>query len=444
MVGNKRKITFSVSYIIALLFIGFKLTSWCGTDRPSIPAQKKVVWLNVFVHGIMSIKPHLSWNNFMLFIKDKVEGTLYEKTVELMREDPFFYKNQAMQQLGLHEVGAQSAEGNSCANLAFILNEITQHYEVTPHANRYYTFGWSGLLSAKSRYRESKLLFKQLSKEVKRLKADNFEPRIRIFGYSHGGNVTLNLARVRKQKYPHSSLSINELVLLGTPIIKDTDYLINDPLFKEVYNLYSLRDRVQPLDVFSHGQTFSSRLFRSRKRFKLPDKLVQIQLKVTRCKKNTCKDSKKYARSLDFSRRKTVFGKSGLLRDISPGHMELWFFGWTPVHYRSSYPLHPLPTVAFAPPIMYHAKKIAESISPERSVIADIRPEHNVILFRRQGHHAVHSTVPYLPREKLRKLHDAIHSCKPKMYSDDIYKAHVKDAVDNAREALEISRSNEP
>jgi len=444
MASNKR-LSISIAYVIAILVIGFKLTSWCSAEKaPCIATpKKKVVWLNVFVHGIMSIKPHLSWSNFVLFMKDKVEGTLYEKTVELMREDPFFYKNQAMYQLGFHAIDPSLTEGNSCASLAFIMNKIGHHYDVTPHENKYYTFGWSGLLSAKNRYRESKKLFKKLSKEVEQLKAEGYAPRVRIFGYSHGGNVSLNLAKVKQKEYQKSTLSIDELVLLGSPIIRDTDYLINDPLFKEVYNLYSLRDRVQPLDIFAPKQTISKRLFRPRKDFTLPDKLVQIQLKVTRCKRGACKDPIKFEKSKDYSKRKIVYGKGGLLRDISPGHMELWFFGWTPVHYRPNFPLNPLPTVAFAPPIMYHARKIAQSIQPERSIVADIRPEHNVILFRRQGHHSIHSTVPFLSEAKLKELHDSIYSCKPKLYDQRIYDEHIKDAVGSAREALSISRSTE-
>lgn len=444
MISNKRITRYAV-YFVAMLVIGFKLTSWCATDtKPSIPTPKNnVVWLNVFVHGIMSIKPHLTWNNFTLFMKDKVEGTLYEKTVELMREDPFFYKNQAMFQLGFHPIDTSLREGNSCASLAFVMNKIAHHYNVTPHENRYYTFGWSGLLSAKTRYKESKKLFKGLCKEVARLKDEGYAPRVRIFGYSHGGNVSLNLAKVKQNELAPCDLTVNELVLLGSPIIRDTDYLINDPMFEQVYNLYSLRDRVQPLDVFAPKQTISKRLFRPRKGFTLPDKLVQVQLKVTRCKRGACKDPIKFEQSKDYSKSKVVYGKGGLLRDISPGHMELWFFGWTPVHYRPNFPLNPLPTVAFAPPIMYHARKLAQSIQPERSVVADIRPEHNVILFRRQGHHAIHSTVPFLTQKQLKKLHDSIHSCKPDLYDQRIYDEHIKDAVGSAREVLSISRPTE-
>ena len=373
-------------------------------------------------------------------MKDKVEGTLYEKTVELMREDPFFYKNQAMQRLGLRQVNPALIEGNSSASLAFILDEVGKHYGIESN-NRYYTFGWSGLLSRKSRYRDAKRLFKELTREIALLKSQNITPRIRIIGYSHGGNLGLNLALVRQKEFTKSNLSIDELLLLGAPVIADTDYLVNDPIFKQVFNLYSLRDRIQPMDLFAPNQIFSDRIFRPRKDFVLPDKLIQIQLKVTRCKGGVSKCPRKFDLSQDFTRPNIVYGKSGLLRDISPGHVELWFFGWTPINYRSTYPLHPLPTISFAPVITHHAKKIAQSLTPEHSIVADIRPQHKVILFRQNNHHQVHSTVPYIHQEKLTRLHDAIYQCKPELYTNDIYKAHIQDAVRNAQKIMEANRS---
>ena len=438
MAKKAKNTSFTLASLCALMLIGGFFTPLFSTNT-STSSKPQEVWLNVFVHGIMSIKPHISWNNFMLFMKDKVEGTLYEKTVELMREDPFFYKNQAMQQLGLRQVNPELIEGNSSASLAFILDEVGKHYGINAN-NRYYTFGWSGLLSRKSRYRDSKRLFKELTREAERLQTQNITPRIRIIGYSHGGNVGLNLALVRQKEFTKANLSIDELLLLGAPVIADTDYLINDPIFKQVFNLYSLRDRIQPMDLFAPNQIFSDRIFRPRKDFVLPDKLIQIQLKVTRCKEGISKSPRKFGLSQDFTRPNIVYGKSGLLRDISPGHVELWFFGWTPIHYRSTYPLHPLPTISFAPVITHHAKKIAQSLSPEHSIVADIRPQHKVILFRQNNHYRVHSTVPYIRQEKLTRLQNAIYQCKPELYSDDIYKAHIQDAVRNAQQIMEANR----
>ena len=40
----------------------------------------------------------------MKFMTDDVENSVYSKTVELMRNDPHFYRNQAMQGHGLQEI----------------------------------------------------------------------------------------------------------------------------------------------------------------------------------------------------------------------------------------------------------------------------------------------------------------------------------------------------
>lgn len=439
--GNKTYTAF-----IAVLFIGLKLSVLYPSREATPPAPKKSseeVWFNVFVHGIMSIKPHVSWNNFMLFVKDKIDGTLYEKTVELMREDPFFYKNQAMQRIGLHKVDATNTTDNSSASLSFTMEEINKHYGLQK-TSHYYTFGWSGLLSQKRRYQDAKDLFVSLEKEITKVKRqyDNPTIKVRLIGYSHGGNVSLNLGLVHQKEFPKSTLSVDELILLGTPVLTDTDYLINDQIFKKIFNLYSLSDRVQKLDFFAPKQFFSSRIFRPRKGFTLPKKLVQIQLKVTRCKNRTRACPKKFELSKDLNKRSVVYGKTGLLRDISPGHFELWFFGWTPVRYRNHYPLHPLPTVSLAPVITYHADKISASLTPEQSVVADIRPEHNTIIFRLQNSHHIHSTIPYIAPKKLEQLKQTILKHEPKLYTNEIYNDHIQDAVRNAQGIRESYKKN--
>lgn len=429
----------TVALLALLMLTGPKLSVISSTIVQ--PQTKPEIWMNVFVHGIMSIKPHLSWSNFMNFFKDEVEGTHYEKTVELMREDPFFFKNQAMQHIGLHQVDPCLIEGNSSASLAFVLDEIGKHYGIE-HKNLYYTFGWSGILSAKARLKEARRFLILLERERHRLEKEGFSVKIRLFGYSHGGNVNLNLAAAKRKFRPHSKLVIDEIVNLGTPVISDSDHLINDPMFKKIFHLYSLHDRVQPLDVFAPKQFFSTRQFKARKGFELPDKLVQVQLKVTRCKKSVLTCPKRFPASSDLSKPAVVYGNRGLLRDVSPGHSELWFFGWTPVNYRKNYPLYPLPAVAFAPVILYHAGKISQSFSPKNTIVADIRPEHELILFRKEGDHQVHSTVPYIPKDKLTKLHDAILQCKPELYTDDIYRAHIQDASRNAQQIMTTRRIN--
>lgn len=426
------------AYLFAALFIVLELSALYAPQSTQIRKQPRELWLTVFVHGIMSIKPHVSWNNFMLFLRDEIEGTLYEKTVELMREDPFFYKNQAMQRIGLHEVKAKNSTKNASSSLSFVIEEISKYYGIQK-PSRYYTFGWTGLLSQKQRYRDAKNLFLALEKEVSRVQMQYrySKIKVRLIGYSHGGNVILNLGLIHQQEFPHSTLQIDELVLLGTPIIHDTAPLLYDPMFKKVFNLYSRCDRVQKLDCFGTKQLFSYRIFQPEKGCKLPDKLVQIQVKVTRSKKNIPTSPIRHQLSMNFSKPSIVYGKSGLLRDTSPGHFELWFFGWTPVHYRSTYPLYPLPTVSFVPLLTYHGAKISQSLGNETPMIADIRPEQNIILFRSSKDSHIHSTIPYLSPQVLQELKTEILQHKPPLYTDEIYKAHIQDAVRNAQKIME-------
>lgn len=63
----------------------------------------------MYIHGIMSITPHLNVGNFMRFMNDNVLHTLYAKQVEFIRNDPFFQYAQAMQQIGLHKLDPENS-----------------------------------------------------------------------------------------------------------------------------------------------------------------------------------------------------------------------------------------------------------------------------------------------------------------------------------------------
>ena len=125
--------------------------------------------------------------------------------------------------------------------------------------NYYYTYGWTGLLSRSARYNDAKEFLTLLEAEVAKFRAQGLNPKIRLIGYSHGGTVILGqLALVKQSEQLALNFTVNEAFLLGTPIQSDTDYLIDDPLFGKVYNIFSRSDRVQKLDFFSCGQFFSA------------------------------------------------------------------------------------------------------------------------------------------------------------------------------------------
>ena len=252
------------------------------------PSHKQETWVTIFVHGIMSIQPHLTLQNVMRFIRDDVNHTVYSKTVEYMRLDPYFYLNQAMQEFGLKKIDINDLQPGHATNaIAHIYDDVTKL--TAPQTDtHYYTFGWSGLLSPTNRYNDSIRLLGELTHELQEKFWDHgVFPKIRLVGYSHGGNVCLNIAAARQNTAPHSPLSIDELILVGVPIQTETDYLANDPIFKKIYHFFSQKDRIQRIDFFSFNRVFSRRYFRNSNNFKVPKKLMQIDLKIIRSAKTS-------------------------------------------------------------------------------------------------------------------------------------------------------------
>jgi len=426
--GMNRKTIISFLIGIAMLLAYSPLRAQLNPEPADTPGE---VWLNFFVHGIMSIKPHLSAGNFLRFMRDDVENTTYSKAVEIMRGNQHFYKNQAMQGFGCERIDAAKLDkGHASGALAKILDELTLYTDGPTIKNHYYTYGWSGLLSPRCRYKESLELYKAIDREVNRYKTLGMTPKIRVVGYSHGGNVVLNLGSIRQKEPVNKDLVIDETILLGTPIQSETDYLINDSLFKKIYNIYSTGDRVQKLDFFSFGRFFSQRVFKERSGFTLPKKLIQIQLKITRNTPKSRACPKKLANTYNFKNKAIVSGKSHLLKDSSPGHAELWFFGWTPLHYRETFALNPLPTVAILPLIIKIVKEFEHLFCPIDPVIVDIRPEHGITLIKNVHKDKFHHVADFMPQELFKKLQAialpyAPESFTIKEYDQHVYKAYL-------------------
>lgn len=405
------------------------LNSLMRTPKP------EQVWINVFVHGIMSIKPHLNLSNFMRFMRDDVENTTYAKTVELMRQDSFFFQNQAMQDIGFKKIDpTDTTPGNASAAVSSILNDVTALSHGPNIENHYYTYGWSGLMSPTKRYKDAIALYKNIEQEVAQFTLKGITPKIRVFGYSHGGNVVLNLGAVRQREAVRKDLVIDEMLLLGTPIQKETDYLVNDQVFKKVYNIYSACDRVQKMDFFSFNRAFSRRVFSERADFILPKKLVQIQLKLTRLTPAARCNTHKIAASFNFNSGAIISGKSHLLRDSSPGHGELWFFGWTPAHYRDNFALNPLPAVAIAPFILKTVQEIEHLLVPHNPVIFDMRPEHGITLIKNVKKQKFYKIVDFIPQDELAKLQAKAKTYTPQDYTSHAYTNHVHTAYTQAHD----------
>lgn len=356
-------------------------------------------WI-IFIHGTFGLRQHLELKTFITLFKEDISQSDYKKTIDILRDDPFLYKNQPMQQLGLHEIMITTEKHPHGAQLfAQLFDKL--YYENSSHAVKYFTFGWSGVVSHKIRYLEALKLYQALREKIQEAAKNGITPKISIYGYSHGGNVILNLAQVRHDYYPDDTFAIDHIILLGTPIQKETDYHICNPLFTKATNIYSRADRIQKLDCFSFRRFFSYRRFHNCRRYKLPSKLRQIEIRI-----------RDHINDRDYDR--------------SPGHIELWFFGW-PEHkkalYRGHFPLHPLPVILFIPQILDTVEQTAQSTS----VVIELLPYLSKITVRTR-YRRKKTWTDFLPYEKISRMQEEARQNKPDSFDRSTYLAHIKTA----------------
>lgn len=110
----------------------------------------------------------------------------------------------------------------------------------------FYFFGWSGKLKHKARIKAARELYQAVQDLIAHYEEQHHQkPRIRIITHSHGGNVALNMAKI---KNCCTDACIDELILLACPVQEQTAHYAHDGLFKKIYSLYSLTDSIQVLD----------------------------------------------------------------------------------------------------------------------------------------------------------------------------------------------------
>ncbi|MCB9492966.1 MAG: hypothetical protein H6679_01705 [Epsilonproteobacteria bacterium] len=275
-------------------------------DKPG----HKQVWLNVFVHG--SFGSLLGLFSFAKVLQDQISGTTYRKVVKGMRQDEFYFKDQAILQRGLVKV-TPTFDLKQNNNRKYGAYPILKAYDEVQHwltqdsqENIYYTFGWSGLISQNSRRFEAIRLYNALSQELEDYHTRGIYPKIRLLTHSHGGNVCLNLAAIKQALNTHDfqarfsddeeehesikkmfdllatlpnkeeaaekadqkiydyvptnkSLTIDHLVMFATPIQPETEPLCAHSMFKHLFHLYSQEDYVQTSDWISSKRYYSDR-----------------------------------------------------------------------------------------------------------------------------------------------------------------------------------------
>lgn len=369
-------VKYSRIFIPALLF-GL---AWHYRQQPDNQLQmiRKDVNITVFVHGIIGIAPHLkSPKTIQKLISGNVYGSKYEQVTAHQRNNAFFGQTQCMQQRGLVAIDTNNPTINDGSSIIGALykdiSSLTDNKTQTPHF--LYTFGWSGLFSSQVWTNDARDLFKALEELSHKLRIDGYNPHIRLIGFSHGASMILKLGEIYDEQ-PQSSLVINELVLLGLPIRSPERYCVHSKLFKRIFHIFSPKDRIQCADLLSPDQFVSHRMFDKSIDGQLPAHLTQAEIKITRLQKNY--KNKELPLNLDDKLFNNACRK--VLRNMSCGHIELWFLGWTPGSYRDNFTLYPLPLVIFVPYIINAIENYATADSAH--VRFDIRPELEVALLK--------------------------------------------------------------
>lgn len=412
---------FAIFYCMILLVS----TSSTNCSHITCPVPKKQpdtpIWATVFIHG--AIKAEWIFNSLYKVVTDSVEGSTYEKAVNVVRNDPFFFHNHAMQEQGLRKIDLQGTSPFGARGIAQLHNQITALAQKAPTINYYYTYGWSGLMSSTQRFEESQQLYDELTSEMKKIhEQHHVMPHIRLIAYSHGGNVCLNLAHAKKT-LRDLCLYIDELILIGSPIQTETDYLVADPMFKKVYNFYSPGDMVQPSDFFSAKG--SRRTFKPRAQFSPPDKLKQICVKIARYTPR--KQSSSLPRPLPLEYKKSNIKR----RSMNPGHIELWYLGWTVSMYRNNFPLHPLPVVDF---VSFITAQVDQEPSLGNNIIVTLQPQKEIMRVKNKYGHEK-KTLPFIPFATFEAFQKDALAYKP---NDNFYKERKR----RFDEALRFARAS--
>lgn len=166
-----------------------------------------------------------------------------------------------------------------------IANTLNKYNATRFPLNTFYIFCWSGKLNADLRERTAHHLYAELKRVIAQYEQTyHCMPRIQIITHSHGGNVALNLAKI---KDPQDTLFvIDTLVLLACPVQLRTMSFIDNPMFRRIYSLYSSVDFVQVIapQLFKKSGGSDKRSFTfppfSNRCFPQRQHVTQVKMKV--------------------------------------------------------------------------------------------------------------------------------------------------------------------
>ncbi len=216
-----------MNYFIKSLISFFIFTIiGCFVFVKKIKAKRPVI--TIWIHGT-----HFVSNNTL----KNVHSLVNKATVTFLnKEIPSFHAKDGLQPISSYEQDSYLLR--KAKKLAIKSNNFPFEH--------FYTYGWSGKLSLRSREEYGIALYNELHSLLQSYRKKSRKPLIRIITHSHGGNVALQLAKA--EKLFRNYLVVDELILLACPVQEATQSLIQEPIFKEIFSLYSPLDVVQVMD----------------------------------------------------------------------------------------------------------------------------------------------------------------------------------------------------
>lgn len=321
-------------------------------EQKMLSSERKHTMI-VLVHGtllplpISPAKWFTSMKNFFTK-KEYDDKSMYHAYLDQLRfAAPYNY--QPIGPRGLHAIdtNATSKQKKLFSSYTYpIIQNIDHVWHTTighNNQNHWYTFGWYGRLDHKDRIQAAEELYQQLLREKESLaKKYELSPNaisLIVVGHSHGGNVLLNLVKA-EEKYK-KQLHISRLVLIATPIQKQTAYLAKHPMFDRVLSCYSRSDDMQVMDIVSSSNWKSKRQFN----FTHPH-LVQMEVQIG---------------------------------DLWPNHAEWWLWNApNNILYRSKLAISPVPFVVLLPIALDMLNKNPNICGKVYMKIESDKAQHNI------------------------------------------------------------------
>ncbi|MEX0672072.1 MAG: hypothetical protein WD068_01840 [Candidatus Babeliales bacterium] len=288
--------------------------------------------ITVFIHGTFFTS--LSAVSIKSVLQDELdESSWYVRMMRSVRKETMLLQDQVISEEGLFEVSPEQIKACHNCDLSqddkkFGASFIVDAYDRVARTvnqygdfNRYYSFGWSGLLSHKKRIDAARTLYNQLIQLIQNYeKKFGVKPEITLVAHSHGGNVAKLLVQIEREL--DKNLRIKHLVMYGTPIQSETAELVDNEVIETCISCYSDGDNVQGNDIFSSRDRTSKK------------KLSEIVSLV----------------AFNSSEKRRVDVR--LIYNDNPaqiGHMNMWFMGRAEKLFES---LDPLPLMVLTPLII--------------------------------------------------------------------------------------------